>query len=247
MSGTLKQLVRSFPKKERTFFVSAANKYLYQNISVKFTPSLIYTAFLFIIVFILHGCKGASGNDKNVIKDSVPLAKKDITIPGNFSNQRTLTFDSSQLTIFLKQYPLLSPLRKDLDSFYSSRKYAFAWFDKSGLIEQAANLYNRVQNLSDEGLTRTIPYSQQFTELMKNSGMDSLNTASEFAELMLTSQYFLYAQNVWAGLDDKQILSLNWYLPRKKVSYSQLLDSLIQGKDILDTAPVYRQYGLLKN
>ncbi|MDO9376079.1 MAG: L,D-transpeptidase family protein, partial [Ferruginibacter sp.] len=41
-------------------------------------------------------------------------------------------------------------------------------------------------------------------------------------------------------------LSVDWLLPRKKTSLSALLDSLNSGKNSLEDAPVYKQYGLLK-
>jgi len=157
-----------------------------------------------------------------------------------------LKFDKKLIDSFLLRYPQIKQYKKDIDTFYHKRNFAFAWYDNNGLIEQAANLYNRMQNIGEEGLPDSIPYKDEFTELMKNEALDSTNTANEFTELMLTAQYFIYAKTVWSGLDETKTKSLNWFLPRKTVSYDQLLDSLITGKNILDTAPVYRQYALLR-
>lgn len=52
---------------------------------------------------------------------------------------------------------------------------------------------------------------------------------------------------MWGGLSEKQTKDINWYVPRKEMSYSLLLESLIDGKDVLNNPPVYRQYSLLKN
>ena len=103
-----------------------------------------------------------------------------------------------------------------------------------------------VENISEEGLPDKIPYKQEFAELMGNNGIDSTGHPSVPAELMLSTQYFLYASNVWGGISEKQSNEMKWYLPRKKVSFALLLDSLINGKNILDSAPVFRQYALLK-
>src|SRR5690606_21837077 len=66
-------------------------------------------------------------------------------------------------------------------------------------------------------------------------------------ELMLTAQYFHFAQKVWEGADESTSKSLKWYLPRKKISYERYLDSLL-ALDPQKTfkEPVYRQYELLK-
>ncbi|MBG9376859.1 L,D-transpeptidase family protein [Panacibacter sp. DH6] len=207
------------------------------------TPALIAAFFL----AFLGACNSGNSTEHTNKRDTVPaLTEKDITIPGNFSSQKTLKFKSSLVDSFLVKFPLLKVYKKDIDTFYNKRNFAFAWYDNNGLIEQAGNLYNRMQNINEDGLNDSIPYKQAFTELMKNNALDSLSTANEYTELMLTAQYFIYARNVWSGLDEKQMKELDWFLPRKKVSYEQLLDSLISGKKILDTAPVYRQYALLK-
>jgi L,D-transpeptidase YcbB len=89
-------------------------------------------------------------------------------------------------------------------------------------------------------------YQPAFNKLMENTapGNDSLTA---FTELMLTAQYLMYAKNVWEGVDEKESIAMEWLLPRKKISYTQLLDSLISGKDVLENAPVYRQYYLRKD
>jgi L,D-transpeptidase YcbB len=62
---------------------------------------------------------------------------------------------------------------------------------------------------------------------------------------MLTCQYLEYANNVWKGLSEKDTISMEWLLPRKKLTYSQLLDSLANRS--LTNEPVFRQYHLLKD
>ena len=210
--------------------------------------NLLITTALFFSVVLLHACSNGEATEKNNNNDTIPaVSAKDITIPGNFSNQTAMVFDSAQLVAFIKKYPQLKSLKGNLDSFYNKRRYAFAWYDANGLIEQAANLYNRMQNLNDEGLPDSLPYKEEFTNLLNNDGLDSANHPSVATEIMLTAQYFLYANKVWGGIDQKLVTAMDWYLPRKKASYNQLLDSLISGKNILDAAPVYRQYALLKD
>jgi murein L,D-transpeptidase YcbB/YkuD len=66
---------------------------------------------------------------------------------------------------------------------------------------------------------------------------------------MLTAQYFAFADLVWEGMDASISKSVDWNLPRKKVSYEEFLDSILktdpeQIKDL--KRPVNRQYGLLR-
>ncbi len=204
---------------------------------------------IFLHAFFLIIFASCNSNASNInAQDTIPPASpKDITIQGSFNSKLDVFFDSSKLSGFLQTYPALMPLKKDLDSFYFKRKFALAWYDKSGLIEPAVNLFNRIQNISEEGVQDSFPYKTDFVSLMKNNGLDSNNKPSTYTDLMLTAQYFMYAKNVWQGIDEKQSVSMDWLLPRKKVSYNELLDSLVSGKDVLNDAPLYVQYTRLRN
>jgi murein L,D-transpeptidase YcbB/YkuD len=171
----------------------------------------------------------------------------DETISGKFSPPTEKVFDSTALARFVDSFPKLSVIAKDISAFYQGRNYSYAWFDESGMIEQAANLYNKIKDISEEGISKNkIPYHEKLGELMENQSGQFNDTTSLFTELMLTSQYLLYAKNVWQGIDEDQTIELQWLLPRKNISYTQMLDSLISGKDVLSNPPVYRQYYLLK-
>ena len=179
-------------------------------------------------------------------KDSIQkVLVKEMGIPGSFSTQTTIKFDSVVITNFLDSFPRYKIFQKDLLSFYTNRKYAYAWFDEKGIIEPAGNLYNRIQNITEDGLPDSLPYKTAFTNLMEFNE-ENKNT-SPITELMLTAQYIAYAKNVWQGLSEKQSLSVEWLLPRKKITTQQLLDSLVYGSKNLENLPMYRQYNLLKN
>jgi murein L,D-transpeptidase YcbB/YkuD len=112
------------------------------------------------------------------------------------------------------------------------------------MIEQANNLYNHIQNISSEGVKDTLPYQAEFNAMIEDDDADSMNPDTE---IMLTAQYFMYAKKVWAGLSAKETKDINWYLRNKQMSYQVLLNSLIDGKEVLNRPPVYRLYSLLKN
>lgn len=162
---------------------------------------------------------------------------------GNFSEQTTLHFDSSSINLFLKKFPAFSQLLTDFQKFYSSRKYAYAWYDGHGLIEQADNLYNHLLHLHDEGLPDTVLYKDSLTAIFDQSS-PMMNAENE---LMLTAQYFAYAQKVWGGLSEKETKAINWFLPRKKLDLPVLLDSLLRDNSVIGQGYIIRQYNLLKN
>jgi murein L,D-transpeptidase YcbB/YkuD len=204
---------------------------------------------LFCLCTLLIRCNANSnGKEAKIVIDTIP--KKDVTMPGNFSEQTKLKFDSSAISSFFKSYPKLQLFEKDLIRFYSHRKFAYAWFDKDGIIEQAGNLFNKLENIQEEGLPEKIYYKEDLHRMMDQDTIDisddKLNTS---LELMLTSQYFYYARYVWTGLGEKGIREAKWDLPRKKLSYESFLDSLLEvpSSDFMRTEPVYPQYALLKS
>lgn len=204
-----------------------------------------------ITTYLLPCCNAKPNGTLPASLDTLPTHtyQRDVSIPGNFSTQSTLKFDSTAIPIFIKTFPELYPYKKNIEAFYQSRNFSYAWFDRAGLIEQAGNLYNRLNNLSEEGLSVTVPYALAFRKMMEEDTLIASSTdARTTLELMLSAQYFFYAKHVWAGLGEKAMQEVQWYLPRKKLSYVQLLDSLLRypAPAFERNVPVYMQYARLK-
>ena len=180
-----------------------------------------------VLVFLFLISCGSSGNsppDKTAVTDTIKpvVSNNDRSIPGSFSTQTEIRFDSSQVKPFLVSFPKFKVFEKDIYAFYKNRKFAYAWFDEKGMIEPANNLYNRIQNISEEGLPDRLSYKEAFTNLIELIGTENEPSAS--LELMLTSQYLEYSNSVWKGLNEKKTQEIEWLLPRKKISNQQLLD-----------------------
>jgi murein L,D-transpeptidase YcbB/YkuD len=167
-------------------------------------------------------------------------------LAGNFSDQSTMRFSSSRIESFFGRYDSLRSFQNDLNTFYTTRNYSFAWYTENGLTEQASNLYARLENLPEEGLNIVLPYKHQLDSLFNLSLPQTTDQKSE-TELLLTSMYFFFAQKVWGGLEESASQKVNWLMPRKKLSYTALLDSMMKPGNVSTVKePVYRQYHLLK-
>jgi len=202
-----------------------------------------------ILLFPFQGCSQKKIDNSTNIKDST-LIEWNKSIPGNFSNQTKSKFDSLEIGIFLNQFPNLKKYEKNISTFYSKRAMAYAWFDQDGLIEHASNLTDRVRNLQYDGVNKELPYVHELDSMIYEVSMENLPKSNILKlELMLTAQYFAFADLVWEGMDANISKSVDWNLPRKKVSYEEFLDSILktdpeQIKDL--KRPVNRQYGLLR-
>ena len=189
------------------------------------------------------------GQDKPAAKSGAPLSDWDQSVQGNFSDQSRRSFDSTALVVFLKKYPDFKAYSAQIQKFYRGRNYHYAWFENDKLIEQAGNLTNRVLNISNEGVYKPVPYhnvldSLRQDNIIANPTRDTLNTD---IELMLTSEYFAFANLVWRGMSKEVSTSSKWYLPRKKVAYGKFLDSVLKAPEQKAFhEPIHRQYELLK-
>ena len=216
----------------------------------------IYHLISVVLIAMIPACQDTQKQPyARTSKDTLPAKSNiDPSIPGNFSSQRVLHFDSTHIGHFLTQYPLLQEYSSDIRKFYSNRQFAFAWFDSLGIIEQAGNLLNRVENISDEGLPQKALYPGIFDTLVreeqfKTNDKTTAPSVDVNTELMLTAQYFYYARHVWQGLPEKETRAMDWFLPRKKIAQETLLDSLLRSPtdSFLADEPLYYQYYLLKD
>ncbi len=184
------------------------------------------TFLLSLIIFFL-AC--GNGKSKEVERDT------SITLLTSFNN---LFLDSISLANFLSANPSYQTYTEQFFNFYKERNYEYAWFDTSGLGEQAHNFLNllntTINELHDSSLYDAALYKMydEFHEVsgLKKSSKDALET-----ELKMSGQFFKYAAKVFNG-SDVDATQLGWYIPRKKISLSALLDTALQStKDISET------------
>jgi murein L,D-transpeptidase YcbB/YkuD len=86
-------------------------------------------------------------------------------------------------------------------------------------------LYDKISNLELEGIKTTVPYQEKLEALFQLSNEEQKPNVTD--ELLISSLYFFYAEKVLKGIDSKKIKEIGWYLPQKKQSYVNYLDSII--------------------
>ena len=172
-------------------------------------------------------------------KDTLPEKE----IAGNFSNQTNVVFDSTVISLFLQDYPNFQSLKSELHKFYRNRNYAYAWQISTGLIEQSYILYNTILQNEDNALPQDIPYAEEYKKMMEQN----INENLLFRELMITCQYLHYAKYLLSGIPESDIKALGWFIPRKKINYTALLDTILNNKLIPFDKIYYPQYAKLKS
>jgi L,D-transpeptidase YcbB len=215
------------------------------RIMLDLSRRLFFGGLTYLYIICLSAC--VQSNEKQKTADTDSISKKDYAVHGYFSEQQVLHTDSNELKTFFLNYPLLKDYADDVMQFYGYRQFRSAWYDAAGLSEQASNLYSHLCNLELEGIMTPVPYKNILDSLMENQQADTIPNRN--AEILLTAEYFYYADKVWHGIPEKSTTKLEWFLPRKKLNLPLLMDSLLKESN----APVFsghynfRQYNLLKS
>ncbi len=89
-------------------------------------------------------------------------AKKDnkvLKVSSKFQQQDfSLSFDSTQVATFYAKYPKLVLYKTQAVALYQKSQYNFIWYDKKGRKETAEVIYNKMNNLFEEGVQAKVPY-----------------------------------------------------------------------------------------
>lgn len=159
--------------------------------------------------------------------------------------------DSIHVDAFMAKHPEFRMFIEQFRDFYSHRNYEYAWFDTAGLAEQAHNFINLQNSYINEFSDSSLYNKQlllQYEKINARKTKPSLNDPDILeTELLLTGQFFQYAAKVYKG-SDIDVRQLGWYIPRKKIDLSALLDSTLKSK-VTETdqyAPLNPQYKKLQ-
>ncbi|WP_295126698.1 L,D-transpeptidase family protein [uncultured Chitinophaga sp.] len=158
----------------------------------------------------------------------------------------SLTLDSNLLNNYLARDTQYADYIRD---FYRKRNFHYAWINESGVTEQAGSFLNMMGMDASYGIgAADSALMMLFDTLTAQGKLRSGDTTLPHADIQLTSRFFSYANKTWGGMTSDKARDLEWYIPRKKMDMSSLLDSVVAAKpgDLAGKEPVNRQYNLLR-
>jgi L,D-transpeptidase YcbB len=158
-----------------------------------------------------------------------------------------LPVDSVAINAFYQKYPKLKGYQKQVMELYAGQQFTTVWYDKKGLIEFANTLYTKYGQIEEEGVKAKFPYEKELNTIF--DGHSETNFSNETNDLLLSNLYLFYADKVYKGVDQKVTEKMGWLLPRKEISYANLLDSIeLNPKKVLKGEQLlFSQYGKLRN
>lgn len=171
-----------------------------------------------------------------------------ITAASSFSS---LFFDSTAMEQFMAAYNAPDTGKILFRDFYSQRNFQYAWFDSTGMAEQALNFWNLQENFLAYSGDSSIynPFLQSWIDSVRNYGPNIIpDSLRQKIEWSLSGQFFRYAAKAYSGNRQLDARNLDWFIPRRKVNITSMLDSLVKdkGKSITSYEPINPQYNLLR-
>lgn len=198
--------------------------------------------FIFIIT-LLTGC--------NLIQQKKPSAVTRDTTITETTSFNTIFLDSAVVDRFIEDHITYINFKEQFFDFYKERNFEYAWFDSTGITEQANHFINLLNNsiltLQDSSL-----YNAQLMAIYDSLIKKDINRVTikerNNAELLFTGQFFMYASKVYKG-SDINAAELGWFIPRKKIDLTAVLDSTLKNKIQEDELyfPLNSQYKKLQN
>jgi murein L,D-transpeptidase YcbB/YkuD len=191
---------------------------------------------LTIVIMLLPFLISAIYSDRE-INSANKVISPDQVLQEPIVGKTIMSIDKATLSAFFKKYTYLREYQSDVNSLYKKRNYAWIWYDKEGLIEFANLLYSKVNRLEEEGIESSLPYKDEIDGIFDGESTKKLSKTD--TEIILSSMYIYYAQKVYKGIDSKKITEIGWFIPRKNLSYVNLLDSLLVDSKLLNKNEIH--------
>ncbi|NOT91821.1 L,D-transpeptidase family protein [Ferruginibacter sp.] len=182
-------------------------------------------------------------------KSEVQVTARDTSVTPATSYS-DLFIDSATMEKFIAVQEYKDSLANRLRSFYNNRNYQCAWFFKEGIAEYATTFYEMYNDYISYSGDSAL-YNSRLQQLYDSAVSGNLKPNDSIiaaTELLFTAQFFRYATRAYQGSNQLDAKELDWFIPRKKVNATALLDSLLKnkGKNLSAYEPVNKQYNLLK-
>ncbi|KIC02123.1 hypothetical protein OA88_10360 [Flavobacterium sp. JRM] len=151
---------------------------------------------------------------------------------GQITNDNDRLVDKEVLNDFFERYPDFKKYQNDVVLLYKNRSYGTIWYDRNKITEFGNLLYQKLKVTDEEGIQITIPYENAIDQIFDKRSKQKPSITD--TDMLLSTAYIIYMSNVYGGLDEAAVKKTGWLLPKKKISYDTLLDSLISKPTLLE-------------
>lgn len=142
------------------------------------------------------------------------------------------SINSTILVDFFKKYPDLKKYQEQVTTLYKNRAYKSIWYEEDQINEFGYLLYQKLNSTYEEGVDVVMPYKSKIDQVFDTTVVKKISDSD--TEILLTSMYIIYAKKVYEGIDTEMVKKSGWFLPKKKISYQSVLDSIMTNPSLLN-------------
>jgi len=168
-------------------------------------------------------------------KDPKPVSTSAKSNTNNESSDRVVV-DTEILNDFFTRYDDLKKYKKEVNELYKNRSYDAIWYKNNKVTDFGKVLYQKLKLTDEEGLDIEIPYESEIDKIFNKR--QSKKVSKSDSDMLLSAAYLIYMKNVYEGIDAESVKKTGWMVPKKKLSYTTMLDSLISDPDLMQTKNV---------
>lgn len=165
-------------------------------------------------------------------KNSRTESTKFQNISSDVSTPSDPLVDTEILNDFFKRYTDLKKYQNKVAALYKNRSYESIWFEDNKINEFGQLLHQKLKLTHEEGLEIEIPYENEIDKIFSKKANERPSKSD--SDLLLSTAYIIYMNQVYEGLDAETVKKTGWLLPKKQLSYGTLLDSLIVNPTLLE-------------
>jgi L,D-transpeptidase YcbB len=200
--------------------------------------------FILSFAFIATGCKDSP---TRTTATGQKQSGRDLSInQGNAYND--IFLDSTDLAKFIVSEKLNDTLSIAMREFYNARNFEYAWFAKTGLIEQSFSFHSLFCTENDcDMFNKSLERRLDRLRIEDDSTIDPKDPSTIKTELQVTQRFIEYATEEYKNLDITPA-KLGTYIPAKKTTIYDLADSLLaNNKNNENYASVNESFRILKD
>lgn len=211
--------------------------------------NLLY--FIVLSLCIVTSCQNEDKNSKRIIRTEKPVTAVDVSIDTT-NSYNNMFLNAPVIDSYLVKNDLGDTLSNRIRSFYNSRNNEYAWFSSEGIPEHTVSFWNMLKNYLNYSKDSSVygkELDKKFEALMQEDSVIVKNDSLyQKMELDLTRYLYIYADHAYAEDPNFDIKSLEWYVPKKKLTLQGTLDSVLAKKGQFSEAyaPVNSQYKKLR-
>ncbi len=202
-----------------------------------------------ILVSLLAGCKSDLSDKSDNKAPALNEQKKNTrNLSINKDNAYNDIFlDSADVENFIIAEKLNDTLSVAMRSFYNARNFEYAWFAKTGLIEQSFSFHSLFCTENDcDMFNKSLERRLDKLRIEEDSTIEAKDPSTIKTELQITERFIQYAREEYKSMNISPA-SLGTYIPAKKAAISDMADSILaNNNDNRNYAALNESYRILK-